>query len=173
MPYTASASLSVSSPRLSPYVSLAISRHLLAEQGRAVITVRDHLNAALIAVAELETAFNAGRIDAASRDRKQADLQVEALLDAILRVEAEQLVLEEVYSRAASYALDRVIAYHVRRTVDRARVLSAGPECRSALLALAQAVRIYLEGEQTDLQDMAVRSAWEVMRRHIRPVRAG
>lgn len=173
MPYTATVSLSASAPRLSPYVSLAISRHLLAEQGRAVITIRDHLNAALIAVADLETAFNAGRIDGASRDRKQADLQIEALLDAILRLEAEQLVLEEVYSRAASYAMDRVIAYHVRRAVDRAGVLPSGAECRAALQSFAQAVRTYLEGEQTDLQDMAVRSAWEGIRRHIRPVRAG
>lgn len=159
--------------RLSPYVSLAISRHLLAEQGRGAISIRDSLNAALIEVAELETAYNIGRIDAASRDRKQAALQIDALLDAVLRAEAEQLVLEEIYARASSYAIDRVIAYHVRRALEMTGVLSADQASRDALLDLSQAVRVYLEGEQSDLQDMAVRSAWGVFRRYILPIRAG
>lgn len=160
-------------PRLAPYVSLAVSRHLLAEQIRGVMAARDALNAALIAVAALETAFNAGQVDRASRDRKQADLRLDDLLDTVLRVEAEQLVLEEVFSRAASYAMDRVICYHVRRFLDIAGVLPADRSCRDDLLVMAQVVRRYLEDDQSDLQDMAVRSAWEALRRHIRPVRAG
>ena len=162
-----------SAPRLRPSVSFALSRHLLAEQARAVMSARDALNEALIAVANLETAFNAGRIDRTSRDHRQAELRLDALLDAVLRAEAEQLVLEEVFSRSASYAIDRVIAYHVRRGLAYAGVLTADPGCRDALLALSQSVRTYLEEDPSDRQDMRVRSAWADLRCHIQPVRAG
>lgn len=173
MSLSALSPLGSSAPRLSPSVPFVLSRHLLAEQARNVMSARDALNEALIAVANLETAFNSGRIDRSSRDHRQADLRLDALLDAVLRAEAEQLVLEDVFSQATSYAIDRVIAYHVRRGLAYAGVLTGDRGCRDALLVLSQSVRTYLEEDQSDRQDMRVRSAWADLRCHILPVQAG
>lgn len=145
------------------------ARHLRVDLERSLMQCQDSLDEALVELSRIDADFNRGLFDRGERDERQSLLNIDLLLEDVLMCEAEATVLHEVFFRAGSYAMDRVIAYHVRQSLARSGVLADGMGMRQDLLELSQAVRLYVTEGCDDDRDAAVRLAWQTLRRHICP----